>query len=150
MNRLIIIPALLVSIFLYSGCAHNWKDPDSSISAINISINGLLTNRDIYDSAGIRVIGKVWYLTHGTIVENEDGSEDVYTTFVIADRNGTGIDVYVPGEAPINDGDFIRVIGIYRKEYQPEGDYFADRIDAVRLETWQPGTGYWVRELEFD
>ena len=150
MNRLIIIPVLLVNIFIYSGCARNWDDPDTSISAINISINGLLTNRDIYDSAGVRVIGRVWYLSRGTVIENKDGSEDVYTTFVIADRKGTGIDVYVPGDAPINDGDFLRVIGIYRKEYQPEGDYFSNRIDAVRLEAWHPGTGYWVRELEFD
>jgi hypothetical protein len=150
MKRLIIIPALLISIFIYSGCARNWKDPDTSIAAINISIADLLSNRDIYQSSGVRVIGRVWYLTQGTVIENEDGSEDIYTTFVIADRKGTGIEVYVPGEAPINDGDFLRVVGIYRKQFQSTGDYFSNRIDAVRLETWKPSTGYWIREYEFD
>lgn len=150
MNRLLIVPALLIGIVFYSGCTRNWQDPETSLPAVNISIADLLTSRDIYDSAGVKVIGRVWYVTRGNILENEDGSEDVYTTFVISDRKGTGIDVYVPGEAPISDGDFLRVIGIYRKEFQSGGDYFSNRIDAVRLESWHPGTGYWVRELEFD
>ena len=150
MKKSILIPAILISMFLYTGCTHNWQDPDTSLAAVDISIADLLTNRDIYDSAGVRVIGRVWYLTHGTVIENEDGSQDVYTTFVIADRRGTGIDVYVPGDAPLNDGDFLRVIGIYRKQFQNEGDYFSNRIDAVRLEAWNPGVGYWVREFEFD
>ncbi len=150
MYRLFIIPALLVSMFLYSGCTHEWKDPETSLAAMNISIADLLTNRDIYDSAGVRVIGRAWYVTRGNIVENDDGSQDIYTMFVIADRKGTGIDVYVPGEAPVNEGDFLRVVGIYRKQFQPEGDYFSNRIDAVRLESWQPGTNYWIREFEFD
>ena len=150
MYRLFIVPALLASIFLFSGCTRNWQDPDTTLPAVNISIADLLTNRDIYDSAGVKVIGRVWYVTRSNIIENDDGSEDIYTTFVIADRRGTSIDVYVPGEAPINDGDFLRVVGIYRKEFQSEGDYFSNRIDAVRLETWKPGTGYWIREYEFD
>ena len=79
MNRIIIIPAILIVMFLYSGCARTWQDPDTSLAAVNISIADLLTNRDIYDSSGVRVIGRVWYLTRGTVIENEDGSEDVYT-----------------------------------------------------------------------
>ena len=150
MNRLLLIPAFLIAVLIYSSCVRNWQDPETSLAAVNISIADLLTNRDIYDSAGVRVIGRVWYLSRGTVLENEDGSQDVYTTFVIADRRGTGIDVYVPGDAPISDGDFLRVIGIYRKEFQSQGDYFSNRIDAVRLESWSPGTGYWIRELEFD
>ena len=150
MQRSIIIPILLLTPILFIGCARIWQDPDTSLSAVNLSIADLLTNRDIYDSAGVRVIGKVWYLSQGTVIEDEEGNRDIYTTFVVADRGGTGIDVYVPGEAPINDGDFIRVVGIYRKEFQTEGDYFSNRIDAVRIERWKPGLGYWVREFEFD
>lgn len=150
MNKLFLIPALLLTLVICSSCARNWQDPETSVSSVNISISDLLTNRDIYDSAGVSVIGKVWYLTRGNIFENPDGSQDIYTTFVIADRRGTGINVYVPGDAPINDGDFLRVIGIYRRVFQEEGDYFSNRIDAVRLESWQPGTVYWIRELEFD
>lgn len=150
MNRLFLIPALLLTLVIYSSCARTWQDPETSVASVNISIADLITNRDIYDSAGVSVIGKVWYLTRGNTFENPDGSLDTYTTFVIADRRGTGIDVYVPGDAPINDGDFLRVVGIYRRDFQTEGDYFANRIDAVRLESWQPGTVYWIRELEFD
>ena len=150
MQRSIIIPVLLLAPVLFFGCARNWQDPDTSLSALDISISDLLTHRDIYDSAGVKVIGKVWYLARETVIENEEGNRDIYTTFVIADRKGTGIDVYVPGEAPITDGDFIRVVGIYRKEFQVEGDYFSNRIDAVRIESWKPGLGYWVREFEFD
>ncbi len=150
MQRSIIIPILLLAPILFIGCARNWQDPDTSLSAVNLSIADLLTNRDIYDSAGVRIIGKVWYLSQETVIENEEGNRDIYTTFVIADRKGTGIDVYVPGVAPINDGDFIRVVGIYRKEFQTEGDYFSNRIDAVRIERWKPGLGYWIKEFEFD
>ena len=150
MQRSIIIPVLLLAPVLFFGCARNWQDPDTSLSALNISISDLLTHRDIYDSAGVKVIGKVWYLARETVIENEEGNRDIYTIFVIADRKGTGIDVYVPGEAPITDGDFIRVVGIYRKEFQVEGRYFSNRIDAVRIESWKPGLGYWVREFEFD
>ena len=150
MTRSAIIPAILMAILLHTGCTHNWQDPETSPAAVNISIADLLTNRDIYDSAGVRIIGRAWYTTHGNVIVNEDGSEDTFTIFVISDRKGTGIEVYVPGEAPIQDGDYLRVVGIYRKQFQPEGDYFANRIDAVRLETWHPGAGYWIREFEFD
>jgi hypothetical protein len=150
MQRSIIILVLLLTPMFFLGCTHNWQDPDTSLPATNISIADLLTNRDIYDSAGVRVIGRVWYLSRGTEIENKEGNLDIYTTFILSDRKGTGIDIYVPGEAPINEGDYIRVVGIYRKEFQPQGDYFSDRIDAVRIETWKPDLGYWIREFEFD
>lgn len=150
MQRSIIISLLLLTPVLFFGCARNWQDPDTSLAALNISITDLLTNRDIYDSAGVKVIGKVWYLSRETVIETEEGNRDNYTIFVIADRNGNGIDVFVPGEAPINDGDFIRVVGIYRKKFQAEGDYFSNRIDAVKIESWKPGHGYWIKEFEFD
>ena len=132
-------------------CAGDWKDPDTSIPSQSISIADLITNRQAYDSAGVSLIGKVWNLEFGTTPsKSQDGVEETYTTFVLADRKGTGIDVYAPGEVPIQEGDFVRVVGIYRKEFQPTGDYFLNVVDAIRIEDWKPGFVYWLREFEFD
>jgi hypothetical protein len=93
----------------------------------------------------------VWDLKVQT-AQNEDanGVPETYTTFILADRMGTGVDVYAKGDVPIQEGDFVRVVGIFRKEFQPTGDYFLNVVDAVRIEDWKPGMGYWIREMEFD
>ncbi len=97
------------------------------------------------------LIGKVWNLKVGsTKSQNDNDMEETYTTFILADRRGTGVDVYAPGEVPIAEGDFVRVVGIYRKEFQNTGDYFLNVVDAVRIEEWNPGFKYWIREFEFD
>ncbi len=128
-----------------------WRDPDNSIASQNVSIANLISNRQAYDSAGVSLIGKVWNLeTNTTTGKNEDGLTGTYTTFMLADREGTSVDVYATGEAPIEEGDFVRVIGIYRKQFELTGDYFLNVVDAVRIEEWNPGFGYWLRELEFD
>lgn len=129
----------------------NWQDPDTSLPNQSISIANLITNRQAYDSAGVSLIGKVWNLEVGTLPSQTPGeAEKTYTTFILADRLGTGVDVYASGEVPINEGDFVRVVGVYRKEFQRSGDYFLNVVDAVRIEDWNPGLGYWLRELEFD
>ena len=138
-------------IFTIASCAGDWKDPDTSIPTQSISIADLITNRQAYDSAGVSLIGKVWNLEVATAPSSTpDGPEEKYTTFILADRLGTGIDVYAPGEVPIQEGDFVRVVGIYRKQFQQTGDYFSNVVDAVRIEDWKPGFVYWLRELEFD
>ncbi len=140
--------AILITI---SSCSRNWQDPDTAIPSQSISIADLITNRQAYDSAGVSLIGKVWNLEIATVPSSTpEGVEETYTTFILADRMGTGVDVYAPGEVPIQEGDFVRVVGIYRKEFQPTGDYFSNTVDAVRIEDWKPGFVYWLRELEFD
>lgn len=129
----------------------SWQDPSSSLPNQSISIANLITNRQAYDSAGVSLIGKVWNLEVGTVPGKTPGEpEKTYTTFILADRLGTGVDVYASGEVPLSEGDFVRVVGVYRKEFQPSGDYFLNVVDAVRIEDWKPGLGYWIRELEFD
>jgi len=143
--------AFFALIFTLASCARNWQDPDTAISAQSISIATLITNRQAYASAGVSLIGKVWNLETGTVhSKTQDGTEQTYTTFILADRAGTGIDVYASGDVPIEEGDFVRVVGIYRKEFQRTGDYFLNVVDAVRIEDWNPGLGYWIKELEFD
>ena len=143
--------ALFAILITISSCSRNWQDPDTSIPSQSISIADLITNRQAYDSAGVSLIGKVWNLEIATVPgSTPDAPEETYTTFILADRMGTGIDVYAPGEVPLQEGDFVRVVGIFRKEFQPTGDYFSNTVDAVRIEDWKPGLVYWLRELEFD
>ncbi|MEM7008111.1 MAG: hypothetical protein AAF462_03165 [Thermodesulfobacteriota bacterium] len=142
----------LFAIFLtITSCARTWQDPNTSIPAQSISIADLITNRQAYDSAGVSLIGKVWNLqVEPQATESPDGIKEPYTTFILADRKGTGVDVYAAGDVQIQEGDFVRVVGIYRKEFQQTGDYFLNVVDAVRIEDWNPGIGYWIREMEFD
>jgi len=151
-RKLFLFAAFFSLIFTLTSCQNrNWADPDTSIASQNVSIANLISNRQAYDSAGVSLIGKVWNLeTNTTTDKNEQGIAGTYTTFMLADRAGTSVDVYASGEASIVEGDFVRVVGIYRKQFQPSGDYFLNVVDAVRIEEWNPGFGYWLRELEFD
>jgi len=143
--------AILVFMIGSVSCNRQWKDPDTSIPSQPISIANLISNRQAYTSAGVSLIGKVWDLKVQTAQnEDADGAPLTYTTFILADRMGTGVDVYAKGDVPIQEGDFVRVVGIFRKEFQPTGDYFLNVVDAVRIEDWKPGMGYWIREMEFD
>lgn len=139
----------LAILFITAACGQ-WRDPDTALPSQSVSIATILANPDAYDMSGVVVIGKIWRPKVESMGINEYGVDQVYTVFTIADRNGIGMDVYVNGEAPVTDGEYIRVVGIYRKEFQTEGDYFYNRIDAVRLESWSPNLTYWIREFEFD
>jgi hypothetical protein len=150
-SNLYIFISIVAFVFALTACRHQWKDPDTSLAAQSISISNLISSRDAYDSSGVSLIGKVWNLEVGsTKSQNDDVMEETYTTFILADRMGTGVDVYVPGEVPIQEGDFVRVVGIYRKELQTTGDYFSNVVDAIRIEDWRPGFKYWIQEFEFD
>jgi hypothetical protein len=141
---------LSLAILFISAACGQWRDPDTALPSQSVSIATILANPDAYDMSGVVVIGKIWRPKVESMGINEYGVDQVYTVFTIADRNGIGMDVYVNGEAPITDGEYIRVVGIYRKEFQTQGDYFYSRIDAVRLESWSPNLTYWLREFEFD
>lgn len=141
---------LSLAILFISAACGQWRDPDTALPSQSVSIATILANPDAYDMSGVVVIGKIWRPKVESMGINEYGIDQVYTVFTIADRNGIGMDVYVNGEAPVTDGEYIRVVGIYRKEFQTEGDYFYNRIDAVRLESWSPNLTYWIREFEFD
>jgi hypothetical protein len=141
---------LTALVLVTSACSHKWQDPDTAMPAQNVSIPTILASPDAYDGSGVIVIGKIWHLKFESAGVNELGQEEMYTTFLLADRNGIGIDVFIPGEAPLTEGEFIKVVGLYSKTFQDRGQYFYSKIDAVRLESWSPDLKYWIREYEFD
>ncbi len=141
---------LFVILLSLSAACSQWRDPDTALPAQNVSISTILASPDAYDMSGVIVIGKIWRPRVESVGVTEDGMEQVYTVFTLADRQGIGIDVYVNGEAPVTDGEYIRVVGLFRKDFQSQGDYFYNRIEAMRLESWSPNLTYWLREFEFD
>jgi hypothetical protein len=150
MRRFLYALSLVAVLLVCAACSREWRDPDTALPSQNLSIATILASPDAYDMSGVIVIGKIWrprVLSTGVM---ENGVEQVFTVFTLADRQGIGIDVYVNGEAPVADGDYIRVVGLFRKDFQTDGDYFYNRIDAVRLESWSPNLTYWIREYEFD
>ena len=149
MRKSFLVLLVIVQILIL-GCSHKWSDPADSLPSEKISIANLLANNIAYDSAGVSLTGKVWDLKHFTIPETATDPEFTYTTFTLADRKGVGLNVYASGTPPITDGSFVRVIGVYRKEFRPAQDIFQNTVDAVRIEDWKPGVVYWMREYEFD
>ncbi len=150
MGRKLPVFILAISLLLTAACSRQWRDPDTALPAQSVSIAAILASPDAYDMSGVVVIGKIWHLQFEPVGVNEAGQEEIHTRFLLADRKGIGIDVYVRGEAPLVEGDYIKVVGLYRKQFQQQGQYFYSSIDAVRLESWKPGLAYWVREYEFD
>lgn len=150
MGNIFHVFALTVLILSSAACSHKWQNPDTALPAQNVSIATILANPDAYDGSGVIVIGKIWHLKHESAGMNELGQEEYYTSFLLADRKGIGIDVFIPGEAPVSEGDYIKVVGMYSKTFQERGQYFYSKIDAVRLESWSPDLKYWIREFEFD
>ncbi|HSC36179.1 MAG TPA: hypothetical protein VLG45_12955 [Thermodesulfobacteriota bacterium] len=149
MQRFLCALSFVILLSLSAACSQ-WRDPDTALPAQNVSISTILASPDAYDMSGVVVIGKIWRPRVESMGVTENGVEQVYTVFTLADRQGIGIDVYVNGEAPVTDGEYIRVVGLFRKDFQTEGDYFYNRIEAKRLESWSPNLTYWLREFEFD
>lgn len=141
---------LAVVISVFAACSREWRDPDTALPAQSVTIASILASPDAYDMSGVIVIGKIWRPRVESMGVNAHGEEQTYTSFTLADRMGVGIDVYINGKAPVTEGEYIRVVGLFRKEFQAQGDFFYNRIDAVRLESWSPNLTYWIREFEFD
>jgi len=150
MQKSLYIITLAIIITFSAACSQNWRDPETALPAQSVSIATILASPDAYDMSGVIVIGKIWRPRVESMGVNENGVEQVYTKFTLSDRKGVGIDVYVNGEAPVVDGEYIRVVGLFRKDFQTQGDYFDNRIEAKRLESWSPNLTFWIREYEFD
>ncbi|MEE8135943.1 MAG: hypothetical protein V3T52_02090, partial [Thermodesulfobacteriota bacterium] len=96
-RNLYVFVSVVVLVFALTACKRQWQDPDTSLATQNISIASLITNRQAYTSSGVSLIGKVWNLKINTTPnQNEEGMGEAYTTFILADRMGTGVDVYAP------------------------------------------------------
>jgi len=124
---------LMSSILLVSlGCAREWQNPNTTIPAKQVHISDILANPIAFDSAGVIVEGKVWDLVFDKF-ERED-KETPFTEFKLADQDGNFVKVFVLGHFPIAEGDIVEVTGIYRRELGKEPIYFANEIEAIRVE----------------
>ncbi len=124
---------LISSILLVSlGCAREWQNPNTTIPAKQVDIAAILENPIAFDSAGVIVEGKVWDLVFDKF-ERED-KETPFTEFKLADQDGNFVKVFRLGHIPIAEGDIVEVIGIYRRELGKERIYFANEIEAIRVE----------------
>lgn len=125
---------LLISsiLLVFLGCAREWQNPNTTIPAKQVDIAAILENPIAFDSAGVIVEGKVWDLVFDKF-ERED-KETPFTEFKLADQDGNFVKVFVLGNIPIAEGDIVEVMGIYRRELGKERIYFANEIEAIRVE----------------
>jgi hypothetical protein len=127
-------------LFLLSlGCAGPWQNPNTTTPAKKIDITSILINPIIYDSSGVIVEGKVWDLEFDTLENNDkDNKGSPYTNFKLADRDGNFINVFALGHLPIAEGDYVKVVGIYRRQLETENHDFINEIDAKQIEEEKP------------
>lgn len=124
----------LILFLFFPGCAGQWQDPDITIPAKKIDITSILINPIIYDSSGVIVEGKVWDLEFDTLENNDKDKGSPYTNFKLADRDGNFINVFALGHLPIVEGDFVKVVGIYRRKLETENYDFINEIEAKQIE----------------
>ena len=125
---------LLISsiLLVFLGCAREWQNPNTTIPAKQVDIAAILENPIAFDSAGVIVEGKVWDLVFDKF--EREGKETPFTEFKLADQDGNFVKIFVLGHIPIAEGDIVEVMGIYRKELGKERIYFANEIEAIRVE----------------
>ncbi|HLE26232.1 MAG TPA: hypothetical protein VI935_11400 [Thermodesulfobacteriota bacterium] len=119
-------------LLVFLGCAREWQDPNTTIPAKKVDIAAILENPIAFDSAGVIVEGKIWDLVFDKF-ERED-KETPFTEFKLADQDGNFVNIFVLGHIPIAEGDIVEVMGIYRRELGKERIYFANEIEAIRVE----------------
>jgi uncharacterized membrane protein len=117
----------------FLGCAHEWQNPNTALPSKELSIDALLINPIVYDSAGVIIEGKVWDLAFKSLKEKD--IEIPYTSFKLADQDGNFVNVFALGDIPVAEGDIVKVVGIYRREYNTENYSFLNEIEAKRIET---------------
>jgi len=123
---------ILFLVFLR--CAGPWKNPDITVPAKKMDITNILINPIIYDSAGVIVEGKVWDLAFDTMENNDKDKGSPYTNFKLADRDGNFVNVFALGHLPIVEGDYVQVVGIYRRELKTENYAFINEIEAKQID----------------
>ena len=120
----------------FFGCAHEWQNPNTALPARELEIKSILANPIAYDSAGVIVEGKVWDLRFDTL--NEKDLQIPYTGFKLADEDGNFVNVFALGDIPVAEGDLVKVVGVYRRDYPTEGYKFVNEIEAKRVENKGP------------
>ena len=121
---------LIMSVVVVS-CSKTWKDPNTSIPYQDVPITTILISPHAYDSAGVNVEGMVWDLNYH-VLEIEE-VEVPYTTFKIANADGNFINVYAEGNYSLNEGEQVKVIGVYRREFIAGQHTYINEIVAKEI-----------------
>lgn len=118
--------SILILTILLSACVKEWKDPNVSIPASELSISSLLLTPAIYQYEGIRTTGKVWNLSYLN-------DEEYELKFRLADEDGYYIEVFSPYELTVGEGDIIEVTGQFFRKYVKEENHFETFIVAQKV-----------------
>ena len=94
--------------------------------AMKISIADIYANPNKYDQRMVQVEGRVLFL------KSKICKKGNYTTLELDDNSGRSLTIFSYGHFPINRGDKVRVIGIYKKVIRVPPNYtFYNEIDAT-------------------
>ncbi|MCH8029420.1 MAG: hypothetical protein IH874_05770 [Candidatus Dadabacteria bacterium] len=124
--------ATAVIIALSSGCTQKWKDPEVAMLAREMDITAILLDPIIYDSAALVVKGMVWDVSTEKMTAGDVEVE--YTIFKLADRDGNYVGVFSLGHLDVNEGDRLKVTGIYRRRMETAYYNFRNDIEAMLVE----------------
>lgn len=113
------------------GCAPRWVNPNTTIPAAEFEIATILAHSIAFDSAGVIVVGKVWDVEYRMI--KKPYTEIPYTLFKLADMNGNYINVFAISHFPVIQGDFVRVLGTYRRDFKSEDYTYVSEIEAKQI-----------------
>ena len=118
MQRLLCVLLLVIVISFCAACSREWRDPDTALPSQSVSIAIILASPDAYDMSGVIVIGKIWRPRVESMGVNANGvEEDLYSRSRLPTGRVIGIDVYINGKAPVTEGEYIRVVGLFREEF---------------------------------
>lgn len=124
---------ILFLIFL--GCAGEWQNPNTTTPSKKMDITSILINPTTYDGAGVIVEGMVWDLVFNTPEKDTKDKGSPYTNFKLSDKEGNFVNVFALGQLPIEEGDIVKVVGIYRRNLSTENYRFFNEIEAKRIES---------------
>lgn len=119
--------SILILAILLSGCVKEWKDPNTSIPATELSISKLLLTPAIYQREGVKTTGKIWNLTY--LTENE-----YELKFILADEDGYYVEILSESEIEVGEGDIVEVTGQFIREYIKEENHYNVYIIARKVD----------------
>lgn len=123
-----LVSSLFLFVFLLLGCNKQPEYiPGQSVQGINVPIAKVLFSPLAFDGALVKVQGHVaGLLVEGDIDDEETPSgapeiqetepEDLTTLFKLVDTKGNYLTIILPGTWEIEDGDYLIVGGIFRKD----------------------------------
>ncbi len=130
-----IVLSTILAVVLFGACNKTWKDPNDTMPATKISIITLLAAPTVYDGAGVNVRGMVWDIVHDDLVYSNDGYIETleFVVFKVSNKDGHYINVYTENMDDIEEGDFVEVVGIYRRNFVSELRNYTNEIEAKKI-----------------